>query len=118
MPGQLNVLLAEANIPYDMVFEMEEVNDDFQNTDVTLVVGASDTVNSDAEDDPASAIAGMPVLRVWGSSKVIAFKRKMDSTGYAGVENPTFYKPNTEMLLGDAKDTVLKLRDAIKALPL
>lgn len=116
MPGQLNVLLAEANIPYDMVYEMEEVNEDFADTDVVLVVGASDTVNSDAEDDPSSAIAGMPVLRVWRATKVIAFKRKMDSTGYAGVDNPTFYKPNTEMLLGDAKDTVLKLRDAIKNL--
>lgn len=114
MPGQLNVLLAEAGVPYDSVFEMEEINGDFSETDVVLVVGASDTVNSDAEDNPNSAIAGMPVLKVWKSEKVIIFKRRMDSKGYAGVENPTFYKPNAEMLLGDAKDTVLLLRDAIK----
>ena len=114
MPGQLNVLLAEAGVPYEYVLEMDEINADFSNTDVTLVIGASDTINSDAEDDPHSAIAGMPVLKVWKSKKVIAFKRKMGSTGYAGVENPVFYKENTDMLLGDAKDTVISLRDAIQ----
>jgi NAD(P) transhydrogenase len=100
MPGQLNVLLAEAGVPYEAVLEMEEINNDFPQTDVTLVVGASDTVNSDAEDDPSSSIAGMPVLRVWNSGKVIAFKRNMSNKGYAGVENPIFYKENTDMLLG------------------
>ena len=114
MPGQLNVLLAEASIPYEAVLELDEINDDFADTDVTLVIGASDTVNKDAEDDPSSSIAGMPVLKVWNSKKVIAFKRKMGSTGYAGVENPVFYKENTDMLLGDAKDTVTKLRDALQ----
>ena len=109
MPGQLNVLLAEAGIPYEAVLEMDEINDDFVNTDVTLVIGASDTVNKDAEDDPDSSIAGMPVLKVWKSKKVIAFKRKMDSTGYAGIQNPVFYNDNTDMLLGDAKDTVREL---------
>lgn len=113
MPGQLNVLLAEAGVPYETVLEMDEINDDFSHTDVTLVVGASDTVNSDAEDDPTSAIAGMPVLRVWKSKQVIALKRKMGSVGYAGIENPLFYKENTDMLLGDAKDTVVSLRDSI-----
>jgi NAD(P) transhydrogenase len=117
MPGQLNVLLAEAGVPYEQVLEMEEINPDFDNTDVTLVVGASDTVNSDAEDDPGCAIAGMPVLRVWRSGRVIALKRKMGSMGYAGMENPLFYKGNTDMLLGDAKDTVLALRDAIMKIP-
>eukprot|EP00596_Hydrurales_sp_CCMP1899_P008523 CAMPEP_0119050994 /NCGR_PEP_ID=MMETSP1177-20130426/72753_1 /TAXON_ID=2985 /ORGANISM="Ochromonas sp, Strain CCMP1899" /LENGTH=670 /DNA_ID=CAMNT_0007030039 /DNA_START=14 /DNA_END=2026 /DNA_ORIENTATION=- len=116
MPGQLNVLLAEAGVSYDIVMEMEEINDDFQETDVTLVIGASDTINSDAEDDPNSAIAGMPVLQVWNSKKVIALKRKMGSAGYAGVDNPVFYKENTEMLLGDAKETVSNLRDSIKEL--
>lgn len=114
MPGQLNILLAEAGVPYEAVLEMEEINEDFEHTDVTLVVGASDTVNSDAEDNPNSSIAGMPVLRVWKSNKVIAFKRSMSNKGYAGVENPLFYKDNTYMLLGDAKDTVQSLRDAIK----
>jgi H+-translocating NAD(P) transhydrogenase len=114
MPGQLNILLAEAGVPYEAVLEMEEINEDFEHTDVTLVIGASDTVNSDAEDNPNSSIAGMPVLRVWKSSKVIAFKRNMSSKGYAGVDNPLFYKDNTYMLLGDAKDTVKILLDAIK----
>ena len=105
MPGQLNVLLAEAGVPYDIVEEMEDLNDDFAGTDVSVVIGASDTVNSDAEDDPNCAIAGMPVLKVWDAAKCVAFKRSMTSTGYAGVANPTFYKDNTEMLLGDAKDS-------------
>jgi NAD(P) transhydrogenase len=116
MPGQLNVLLAEAGVPYEDVLEMEEINDDFPDTDVVLVIGASDTVNSDAENDPNCAIAGMPVLRVWTANKVIAFKRNMKSTGYAGVGNPVFYKENTDMLLGDAKDTCEALSNAIKEL--
>jgi len=114
MPGQLNILLAEAGVPYEIVLEMEEINGDFPRTDITMVIGASDTVNSDAEDDPNSVIAGMPVLKVWNSKRVIAMKRKMGSTGYAGVENPLFYKSNTDMLLGDAQETVAKLRDAIR----
>ena len=111
MPGQLNVVLAEAGVPYDIVEEMDEINGDFGETDVALVVGASDTVNRDAEDDPSCAIAGMPVLKVWESARVIAFKRNMKSTGYAGVGNPVFHADNTEMLLGDAKDSL----DAINA---
>ena len=103
MPGQLNVLLAEAGVPYDIVEEMEEINDDFGETDVTLVIGANDTVNSAAEDDPNSQIAGMPVLRVWKSKQVIVMKRSM-AAGYAGVDNPVFLKDNTDMLLGDASE--------------
>jgi len=110
MPGQLNVLLAEASVPYDMVFEMEEINDDFGSTDVTLVIGASDTVSSAAEDDPNCSIYGMPVLRVWKSEHVIVMKRKLGSTGYAGMENPILFKENTEVLLGDAKETCDVLR--------
>lgn len=113
MPGQLNVLLAEAGVPYDIVYELEEVNEDFDEADVALVIGASDTINSDAENDPGSAIAGMPVLRVWNAKKVIGFKRKMGSTGYAGVDNPVWYNENTAMLLGDAKGTVDSLRTAV-----
>ena len=105
MPGQLNVLLAEAGVPYDYVLEMEEINDDFDNTDVALVVGANDTINSAAEDDPTSIIAGMPVLRVWNAKQVIVMKRSMGA-GYAGAENPVFFKENTDMLLGDAKKTL------------
>lgn len=91
MPGQLNVLLAEAGVPYDIVEELEEINDDFDDTDLTLVIGANDTVNSAAEDDPNSEIAGMPVLRVWNSKQVIVMKRSM-AAGYAGVDNPVFLK--------------------------
>merc|ERR1712072_321196 len=105
MPGQLNVLLAEAGVPYDVVLEMEGINDDFPSTDVTLVVGANDTVNSAALEDPNSIIAGMPVLQVWESKNVIVMKRTMGA-GYAGADNPVFFKPNTEMLLGDAKKTL------------
>jgi len=115
MPGQLNVLLAEAGVPYDQVQELDEINEDFGDTDVSLVIGASDTVNSDAEDDPNSAIAGMPVLRAWQAAKCIAFKRSMGSVGYAGVVNPTFYKENTEMLLGDAKDSCSSILSALQA---
>jgi len=113
MPGQLNVLLAEAGVPYDIVEEMEEINDDFSDTDIVLVIGANDTVNSSAEDDPNSQIAGMPVLRVWNSKQVIVMKRSL-AAGYAGVDNPVFLKDNTDMLLGDAKDTVEKLAAGVK----
>merc|ERR1712196_651489 len=109
MPGQLNVLLAEAGVPYDVVLEMEEINDDFPSTDMTLVVGANDTVNSAAEEDPNSIIAGMPVLRVWNSKQVVVMKRSMGA-GYAGADNPIFFKDNTDMLLGDAKKTLDEIR--------
>merc|ERR1711957_398630 len=108
MPGQLNVLLAEAGVPYDIVEEMEDVNEEFGNTDIALVVGANDTFNNAAEDDPNSVIAGMPVLRVWNSEQVIVMKRSL-AAGYAGVDNPLFIKENTAMLLGDAKATLEKL---------
>jgi len=113
MPGQLKVLLAEAGVPYDMVLEMEEINDDFKDTDLVLVIGANDTVNSAAEDDPNSIIAGMPVLKVWQSEHVIVMKRSL-GVGYAAVDNPIFYKPNTSMLLGDAKKTCDALLAKIK----
>ncbi len=105
MPGQLNVLLAEAGVPYDVVEEMDEINTHIAESDACLVIGANDTVNSAAEEDPNSPLAGMPVIRVWESKNVIVMKRSMAS-GYAGVENPLFVKPNTQMLLGDAKATV------------
>ncbi|XP_021950166.1 NAD(P) transhydrogenase, mitochondrial [Folsomia candida] len=113
MPGQLNVLLAEAGVPYDMVLEMDEINEDFRETDLVLVIGANDTVNSAAEDDPNSIIAGMPVLRVWNAGNVIVMKRSL-GVGYAAVDNPIFYKPNTSMLLGDAKKTCDALLSKIK----
>jgi len=113
MPGQLNVLLAEASVPYDMVFEMDEVNDDFENVDVTIVIGASDTVSSAAEDDPNCSIYGMPVLRVWKSKVVFVSKRTIGNTGYAGMENPILYKDNVEVVLGDAHDTCEALRSAL-----
>jgi len=114
MPGQLNVLLAEAGVPYDIVEEMEELNDDFPDTDIALVVGANDTVNSAAEEDPNSIIAGMPVLRVWNAEQVIVMKRSL-AAGYAGVDNPVFLKDNTDMLLGDAKATLEKLNAGLSA---
>ncbi|KAF2880616.1 hypothetical protein ILUMI_25556 [Ignelater luminosus] len=108
MPGQLNVLLAEAGVPYDDVYEMDEINEDFPSTDLVLVIGANDTVNSAALEDPNSPIAGMPVLTVWEAEQVIVMKRSL-GVGYAAVDNPVFYKPNTAMLLGDAKKTCEQL---------
>jgi len=112
LPGHMNVLLAEAKVPYDIVLEMDEVNDDLAEVDVVLVIGANDTVNPAAAEDPSSPIAGMPVLRVWESKDVIVFKRSM-AAGYAGVQNPLFFRDNTQMLFGDAKDRV---EDIIRAL--
>ena len=105
LPGHMNVLLAEADVPYDIVLEMDELNDDFADTDMVLVIGANDTVNPDALERPDSPIAGMPVLRVWEAGQVIVLKRSLAS-GYAGVENPLFFKENTRMLFGDAKESV------------
>ena len=105
LPGHMNLLLAEAKVPYDVVLEMDEINDDFEDTDVVLVIGANDTVNPAALDDPSSPIAGMPVLEVWKAQNVIVFKRSM-AVGYAGVQNPLFFKENTQMLFGDAKERV------------
>ncbi|MFN8067899.1 MAG: Re/Si-specific NAD(P)(+) transhydrogenase subunit beta [Mycolicibacterium insubricum] len=105
LPGHMNVLLAEAKVPYDIVLEMDEINDDFDDTDVVLVIGANDTVNPAAAEDPSSPIAGMPVLTVWNANNVIVFKRSMAS-GYAGVQNPLFFRENTQMLFGDARDRV------------
>jgi H+-translocating NAD(P) transhydrogenase subunit beta len=117
MPGHMNVLLAEANVPYDIVLEMDEINEDFPQTDVVLVIGANDTVNPSAMTDPESPIAGMPVLEVWKSAEVIVFKRSL-SSGYAGVDNPLFYMENNKMLFGDAKanvDNVLRALSDLEA---
>lgn len=112
LPGHMNVLLAEAKVPYDIVLEMDEINDDFAETDTVLVIGANDTVNPAALEDPNSPIAGMPVLEVWNAQNVIVFKRSMN-TGYAGVQNPLFFKENTHMLFGDAKESVDAISKAL-----
>merc|ERR1711928_333387 len=114
MPGQLNALLAEAGVPYDVVLEMDEINDDFPETDLVLVIGANDTVNSAAEDDPNSIIAGMPVLRVWKSAQSVVMKRSL-GVGYAAVDNPIFFNENNAMLLGDAKKSCDGLLAGLKA---
>lgn len=114
LPGHMNVLLAEAKVPYDIVLEMDEINEDFPETDAVLVIGANDTVNPSALDDPNSPVAGMPVLEVWKAKQVIVMKRSMAS-GYAGVDNPLFYKGNTRMLFGDAKKNVDALLGKLQA---
>ncbi|MGH3349063.1 MAG: Re/Si-specific NAD(P)(+) transhydrogenase subunit beta [Nocardioides sp.] len=116
LPGHMNVLLAEAKVPYDIVLEMDEVNDDLAETDVVLVIGANDTVNPAAAEDPSSPIAGMPVLRVWESKNVVIFKRSM-APGYAGVQNPLFFRDNSQMLFGDAKTKVDEIVGALARVP-
>ena len=113
LPGHMNVLLAEAKVPYDVVLEMDEINDDFPQTDVVLVIGANDTVNPAAQTDPNSPIAGMPVLEVWKAKEVVVFKRSMN-TGYAGVQNPLFFNENSVMCFGDAKATVDEILAELK----
>jgi NAD(P) transhydrogenase subunit beta len=112
LPGHMNVLLAEANVSYDIVLEMDEVNDDLPNVDLVMVIGANDIVNPGAETDASSPIYGMPVIKVWNAKQVIVMKRSM-ATGYAGVQNPLFFKDNTDMLYGDAKDSVDKINRAL-----
>jgi NAD(P) transhydrogenase subunit beta len=113
LPGHMNVLLAEAKVPYDIVLEMDELNEDFPETDVVLVIGANDIVNPAAQDDPGSPIAGMPVLEVWKAKTSVVLKRSMAS-GYAGVDNPLFYKENTRMLFGDARESIDGVLGALK----
>ncbi|MEN0135329.1 MAG: Re/Si-specific NAD(P)(+) transhydrogenase subunit beta [Rhodococcus sp. (in: high G+C Gram-positive bacteria)] len=115
LPGHMNVLLAEAKVPYDIVLEMDEINDEFNGTAVVLVIGANDTVNPAAAEDPSSPIAGMPVLTVWAADNVVVFKRSM-AAGYAGVQNPLFFRDNTQMLFGDAKSRIDEIVNALASL--
>ena len=115
MPGHMNVLLAEADVPYEKLLEMEDANNEMGSTDVVIVVGANDVVNPAAEDDPSSPIAGMPVIQVWNAKNVIVMKRSM-AKGYAAIENKLFYQPKTRMLFGDAKSTMQKVITEIKSL--
>ena len=108
LPGHMNVLLAEAKVPYDIVLEMDEINEDFPSTDVAIVIGSNDIVNPAAQEDPNSPIAGMPVLEVWKAKQVFVSKRGQ-GTGYSGIENPLFYKENTRMFYGDAKKSLDEL---------
>jgi NAD(P) transhydrogenase subunit beta len=114
MPGHMNVLLAEANVPYDDLYEMEQINDDFQTTDVALVVGANDVTNPAARSDPQSPIYGMPVLNVDAAQNIVVLKRGM-KPGFAGIENALFHNPKTSMLFGDAKSSIDELVTAVKA---
>jgi NAD(P) transhydrogenase subunit beta len=113
MPGHMNVLLAEANVPYSQLYELDAINSDFPNTDVSVVIGANDVVNPDARDNPQSPIAGMPILEVDKSKAVIVLKRGKGK-GFSGIENPLFFKPNTGMLYGDAKDSLTRLVHAVQ----
>ena len=114
LPGHMNVLLAEAGVPYDIVLEMEDINDDMSETDVVLVIGANDVVNPGAQTDTSSAIYGMPVIEAWKAGKVVVFKRSL-GTGYAGVQNPLFFHDNTDMFFGDANDSITKIVGALGA---
>jgi NAD(P) transhydrogenase subunit beta len=114
MPGHMNVLLAEANVPYDELYEMDDINDDFSKTDVALVIGANDVTNPAARNDTSSPIYGMPILNVDQAQNIIVLKRSMKS-GFAGIENELFHDPKTSMLFGDAKDSLAKLVGAVKA---
>jgi NAD(P) transhydrogenase subunit beta len=113
LPGHMNVLLAEANVPYDIVLEMDELNDDFPSTDIVLIIGANDIVNPGAQTDTTSPIYGMPVLEVWKARRAVMMKRSR-RTGYAGVDNPLFYEDNTRMLFGDAKESMDAIVAALK----
>jgi NAD(P) transhydrogenase subunit beta len=115
MPGHMNVLLAEANVPYDQLVEMDEINPEFERTDVALVIGANDVTNPDARSNPGSPIYGMPILDVDKAQSVVVLKRSM-RPGFAGVDNPLYTLPNTQMLFGDARESVVKLAAAVKAL--